>query len=103
MIDLDSLKKEEHYEVPEGYFDQLPQQVMSSIRKSRNRRRTTWLSAVAAVMLGVVCTTIILKVNEEEGAPAAKQSTEIQDEKQLEEQIRDYYSEEFAQMDYYNY
>lgn len=103
MIDLESLKKEEHYDIPEGYFDQLPNQVMTAIRKKRNRTRKTWIAAAAAVMLAIVTTTLVINFTNEVNAPANMQVTEISEEEQLEDQMINYYSDELAQMDYYNY
>ena len=103
-IDLDKLSKKEHYDIPEGYFENLPQQVMTNIRKEKSRRRTFILSAVAAVAAIVICSTIVVNyMNNDEipGKIVAEEQNE--DAQQLENQMIDYYSSELAQMDYYNY
>jgi len=103
MIDLDTLQKEEHYQVPEGYFDQLPQQVMNQIHKEKTKRRNIWLSAVAATLALVICSVTVIgymqrdDVRQQNIVQAASQNS------QLEEQMVDYYSNELAQMDYYNF
>ena len=104
MIDLESLKKEEHYEVPDGYFEHLPQQVMNVIHKKKTRTRNLWLTSAAAVMLAILCTTLIFyRVNENQEAAAKQAQKEMEDQQQLEEQMINYYSNELAQSDYYNY
>lgn len=105
MIDLDQLSKKEYYDIPEGYFEKLPGQVMENIRREKSRRRTVWLSAIAAVAALVICSTILVdqlsNKNEIPGKIVAEEQTI--EEKQLENQMIDYYSSELAQMDYYNY
>lgn len=103
MIDLESLKKEEHYDIPEGYFEQLPTQVMTAIRKKRTRTRNTWITTAAAVMLAIVTTTLVINYTNNVKDPAVQQVSNISEEEQLEEQMINYYSDELAQMDYYNY
>lgn len=105
MIDLDNLSKQEHYNIPEGYFDQLPTQMMNAIRKDKARRRNIWLSAVAAVMALVICSTVVIGYMNNDKIPGqVVADTQITTaDNQLEDQMADYYSAEFAQMDYYNY
>ena len=105
MIDLDNLSKQEHYNIPEGYFDQLPAQMMNAIRKDKARRRNIWLSAVAAVMALVICSTVVIGYMNNDKIPGqVVADTQITTaDSQLEDQMADYYSAEFAQMDYYNY
>ena len=103
MIDLDTLQKEEQYKVPEGFFDQFPQQVMNQIRKEKAKRRNIWLSAVAAVMALVICSvTVIRHMQQDDVRQQNIVQTQSQDS-QLEEQMVDYYSNELAQMDYLNF
>lgn len=103
MIDLDTLQKEEQYKVPEGFFDQFPQQVMNQIRKEKAKRRNIWLSAVAAAMALVICSvTVIRYIQQDDARQQDIVQTQSQDS-QLEEQIVDYYSNELAQMDYLNF
>ena len=103
MIDLDTIKKEEQYQVPEGYFDLFPQQVMNQIRKDKAKRQNIWLSAVAAALAVVICSISVVRyIQQDDSRHQDVVKTEIQ-EGQLEEQMVDYYSTELAQMDYLNY
>lgn len=102
MIDLDTLQKEEHYQVPEGFFDQFPQQVMNQIRKEKTKRRNIWLSAVAAVMALVITSVTVIQYMQNDNRNQNIVQTGSQDS-QLEDQMVDYYSTELAQMDYLNY
>lgn len=105
MIDLDKLSKEEHYSIPEGYFEQLPDQIIGAIHKEKSRKRYIWISSVAAVAAIIICSTIVLNyskaTNEVESPDLA--ITTASNEDPLEEQMIDYYSTELAQMDYLNY
>ena len=101
MIDLDNITKEEHYQVPDGYFDEFPKQVMNTIRKENTKRRNIWTTSIAAVMALVICSVTIVRYmqnNEKEQMRMISVQTE-----QLEEQMADYYSDELAQMDYMYY
>jgi hypothetical protein len=103
MIDLDNITKEEHYQVPDGYFDEFPKQVMYSIRKENAKRRNIWLTSIAAVMALVICSITIVRYmlnNEKEKEQMRMISVQTE---QLEEQMVDYYSAELAQMDYLYY
>ncbi len=104
-IDFDTLSKQEHYEVPEGYFEQLPGQVMGVIRKERHRRRTLFITSVAAVALVIISTTLIVNLPRE--SELDQQELAIQEkmtkEEQIEAQMADYYAAELAQIDYYNF
>ena len=103
MIDLDNITKEEHFQVPDGYFDEFPKQVMYSIRKENAKRRNIWLTSIAAVMALVICSATILRImhnNEKEQEQMRMISVQTE---QLEEQMADYYSDELAQMDYMYY
>lgn len=103
MIDLDNITKEEHYQVPDGYFDEFPKQVMYSIRKENAKRRNIWLTSIAAVMALIICSATILRImhnNEKEQEQMRMISVQTE---QLEEQMADYYSDELAQMDYMYY
>lgn len=102
MIDLDTLQKEEQYQVPEGFFELFPQQVMNNIRKEKARRRNIWMSSVAAVMLLVICSILVVNRIQENDSPYQIVQSESQDN-QLGEDMIDYYSNELAQMDYYNF
>lgn len=103
MIDLDNITKEEHYQVPEGYFDEFPKQVMNTIHKENAKRRNIWLTSIAAVMALVICSvTIVRYMQNNEKEQEQMRMISVQTE-QLEEQMADYYSDELAQMDYMYY
>lgn len=105
MIDLDKLSKEEHYNIPEGYFDQLPGQIMGAIHKEKAKKRTIWFSSIAAVAAIVICSTIVLSYQKDDNVVKGSDIViaETSNDQQLEEQMADYYGSELAQMDYYNY
>jgi len=105
MIDLENLPKEEHYDIPADYFDNLPKQVMNTIHKDKARRRNLWISSVAAVMVALICTTFWIqfsKSNDDSGKEVISK-TEKAAPTQLEERVIDYYNNEYAQMDYIYY
>ncbi len=103
MIDLDSLSKEEHYDIPADYFEQFPQQVMSKIRKEKSKKRNIFMAAIAAVAAIVICSTILVHYYKPNDTGKEVIAEGISDEEQIEEQMIDYYSSELAQMDYLNY
>ncbi len=100
MIDLDNITKEEHYQVPDGYFDTFPKQVMNTIHKENVKRRNIWLSSIAAVMALAICSVTIVRLHNNEKEQMRMISVQTE---QLEEQMADYYSDELAQMDYLYY
>jgi hypothetical protein len=107
MIDLENIEKTEHYQIPENYFDELPGRVMQNIRQEQRKRKTFISSAIAAVAVIAVAVGIFFTYN----APA--KSTEITqaqqvatantEEELLEAVATEYYSEELAMLDYYQY
>lgn len=104
MIDIENLSKNEQYVIPEGYFDQLPLQVMHTIRKDKARRRNLTITSIAAVTLLIICSTIVINFKKDESAIQKEMVIETSTEGiSLEDQMADYYSMELAQMDYYNY
>lgn len=103
-IDLDKLSKKEYYAIPEGYFDQLPKQVMQNIKKQNMRTRTICISAVAAVMLLVLCTTLVVRLNIRNSINSKPIVTTKEPVKEtIDNQMAEYYSAELAQMDYYDF
>ncbi|MBP3711414.1 MAG: hypothetical protein IJ219_01905 [Bacteroidaceae bacterium] len=52
---LERFGTENHFTVPEGYFDKLPGRVASRIAQ-RKRRRLAWKWAAAAILVGCVFT-----------------------------------------------
>ncbi len=104
MIDIENLSRHEDYVIPDGYFEQLPNQVMNSIRKDRARKRNLAITSIAAVALLVICSTLVLNFKKDEAAVEKEIVIETSNEEgSLEDQMADYYSSELAQMDYYNY
>lgn len=104
MIDIDNLSKTENYVIPEGYFDQLPTQVMRTIHKEKAKRRNLTITSIAAVALLIICSTIVINFKKDEAAVEKEMVIETSNEEgSLEDQMADYYSLELAQMDYYNY
>ncbi len=103
MIDLDTINKEEHYQVPEGYFEQFPKQVMNTIHKEKARKRNIWLSSVAAVAAVVICSFTVIQYIQRDKQQEAEITQSVQPESTVEDQMIDYYSDELAQMDYLNY
>ena len=103
MIDLDTLNKEENYQVPDGYFEEFPKHVLDTIHKEKARRRTLWLSSVAAVMALVICSVTVVRYIQRDNKVEKVVITQSAQETELEEQMIDYYSSELAQMDYLNY
>ncbi len=105
MIDLENIEKKEYYQVPDNYFDELPDRVMQNIHQEQRKKRTIISSAVAAVAVIAVAIGIFFTYN------TPKQSTEItqnqqiaaniEEEEALELVAEDYYSEELAMLDYY--
>ena len=51
---LEHFGTEQHFTVPEGYFDSLPDRVMSRIAQRRQRRQMVWRWAAAAVLAACV-------------------------------------------------
>ena len=102
MIDIENLDKQECYQVPDGYFEDLPTTVMNRIHKEQTKKRNLWISSVAVVVLILICTTLVtgyLHNNAQNEAQIAKQQKS--DEITLEEQMTDYYSNELAQIEYF--
>lgn len=104
MIDIEKLDRNEHYEVPEGYFDQLPSQVMATIKKEKATRRNIFATAAAAVVLLAVASTLFFNFKKDEKENKAQIAIENKAENaEIQEQMIDYYNTELAQMDYYNF
>lgn len=107
MFDLENLDKTEHYNIPENYFDELPGRVMQNIRHEKQRKRTLITSAVAAVAVLAVAVGVFFTLFSPENGAEITQTQQIaasiSEEEALETVAADYYSEELAMMDYYQY
>ena len=108
MIDLENIEKKECYQIPENYFEELPGRVMQNIHQEQRKRRNIFLAAVAAVAILVVAVGVFFTYNTPEGRTDIAQTqqtvtTALEEEEVLETLATDYYSEELAMMDYYEY
>lgn len=107
MIDLDKIEKTEKYSIPENYFEELPGRVMQNIRHEQQKRRTLISSAIAAVAVIAVALGIFFTYNVPETSPEITQTQQLaatpSEEEELETLATDYYSEELAFMDFYQY
>ena len=107
MFDLDNLEKTEHYQVPENYFEELPGRVMQNIKREQHKKRTIISSAVAAVAVIAIAAGIFFTYNTSSEGTNVTQTQQIaantSEEEILESVASDYYSEELAMMDYYQY
>ena len=107
MFDLDKLDKTEHYQIPENYFEELPGRVMQNIKHEQSKRKMIISSAVAAVAMVAIAVGIFFTYNtSNKGTPITKTdqvATASTETELLESVATDYYSEELALMDYYQY
>jgi hypothetical protein len=107
MIDLENIEKHEHYEVPENYFEELPGRVMQRIKHEQHRRRNIISGAVAAVAILAIAVGTFFTLNTADKRTDTAQ-TQLSaafetDDEVLESLATEYYSEELAMMDYYQY
>ena len=70
--------KENPFCTPEGYFDALPQLVMSRIRHRQQRRRI-WKWAIAAMMTGCIFTVGLMFQNRSTGDTLTAEDQYIED------------------------
>jgi negative regulator of sigma E activity len=108
MIDLENIEKRESYQIPENYFEELPGRVMQKIHQEQRKRRTIFTAAIAAIAILVVAVGVFFTYNTPEGSNEIVQTqqtvtTALEEEEILETVATDYYSEELAMMDYYEY
>ena len=107
MFDLENLDKTEHYQVPENYFEELPGRVMQNIKREQHKRRTILSSTIAAVAVVAIAAGIFFTYNTPSQQTDITQTQQlaatIEEEEALETVATDYYSEELAMMDYYQY
>ena len=107
MFDLENLDKTEHYQVPENYFEELPGRVMQNIKREQHKRRTILSSSIAAVAVIAIAAGVFFTYNAPGKDQAITQTqqlaTTVEEEEALETVATDYYSEELAMMDYYQY
>lgn len=105
MIDLENIDKTEHYPIPDNYFEELPGRVMANIRHEQHRRKALVSSAVAAVAVAAIAVGVFFTVNspEKDAAISQNQQPANTETEALETVATDYYSEELAMMDYYQY
>lgn len=107
MIDLENIEKKEHFQVPDNYFDELPSRVMQHIHQEQRKKRTLISSAVAAVAVIAVAVGVFFTYNTPKQSAEITQNQQIaaniEEEEALEMVAEDYYSEELAMLDYYQY
>lgn len=107
MIDLENIDKTEHYQIPDNYFEELPGRVMQNIKKQQHRKRTIISSAIAAVAVAAIAVGVFFTVNtpgkDTEITQTQQLAATAAEEEALETVATDYYSEELALMDYYQY
>ncbi|MBO7628893.1 MAG: hypothetical protein J6S87_02965 [Bacteroidales bacterium] len=101
------MDKTEHYQVPENYFEELPGRVMQNIKREQHKRRTILSSAIAAVAVIAIAAGIFFTYNTPSQSTDITQTQQlaatVEEEEALETVATDYYSEELAMMDYYQY
>lgn len=111
-IDLDKLRHDGHFRVPDGYFEQLPAQVLHKIRQRRRDARRLWLPAAAASLLLIIggIGAFNMANSSDNLMEARRRLTERQlkrqrllEEQQLKDQMARYYSDELAQLEYFYY
>lgn len=107
MFDLENYNKTEQYQIPENYFEELPERVMQNIRQEQRKRRTLISSAVAAVAVIAIAAGVFFTYNAPEKEAPIVQTQQAYSantqEEILETVATDYYSEELAMMDYFEY
>lgn len=107
MFDLENLERTEHYQVPENYFEELPGRVMQNIKHEQHKKRTIISSAIAAVAVIAIAVGVFFTYNTSSESTNITQTQQIAandlEEEVLESVANDYYSEELAMMDYYQY
>lgn len=108
MIDLENIEKRESYQIPENYFEELPGRVMQNIHQEQRKKRTIFTAAVAAIAILVVAVGVFFTYNTPNQSSEIVQTQQtaiasLEEEEILETVATDYYSEELAMMDYYEY
>lgn len=103
MLDLDQLSKEEHYKIPDGYFEHLTDNIMDVIHKEERKKRNIWMSSIAAVCLLVLCSVLIININNHEKQEKGTLVETPAPVNELDEQLIEYYSAEITEIDYYNF
>lgn len=107
MFDLDNIDKTEHYQIPDNYFEELPGRVMENIKRQQHKKRTIISSAVAAVAVLAIAVGVFFTVNapgnDKEIIQTQQLAATVAEEEALATVASDYYSEELAMMDYYQY
>lgn len=107
MIDLDNIEKKEYFQVPENYFEELPGRVMQNIHQEQRKRKTLISSAIAAVAVIAIAVGVFFTFNAPEKTTDITQNQQIaatlEEQEALETIAENYYSEELAMMDYYQY
>jgi len=108
MIDLENIEKRESYQIPENYFEELPGRVMQNIHQEQRKKRNIFAAAIAAVAVLVLAVGVFFTYNTpKESADIAQALQTVvatsEEDEIIETVATDYYSEELAMMDYYEY
>ena len=107
MFDLENIEKKEHYQIPDNYFEELPGRVMQNIKNEQIKRRRYISSAIAAVAVLIVAVGMFFTYYIPEKNSTITQTQQVStgntEDKVLESVATEYYSEELAMMDYYQY
>ena len=103
MLDLDQLSKEERYNIPEGYFENLTDNIMDVIHKDQRKRRNIWMTSVAAVCLALICSALFINLRNNDKKEAGTLVETPMPVNNLDEQMIEYYSAELTEYDYYNF
>ncbi len=107
MFDLENIEKSEHYQIPENYFEELPGRVMQNIKNEQIKRKRLISSAVAAVAVLILAVGLFFTYNLPEKNSAITQAQQVTtastEDEVLESVATEYYSEELAMIDYYQY
>ena len=107
MIDLENIEKRESYQIPENYFEELPGRVMQNIHQEQRKKRSIFTAAIAAVAVLVIAVGLFFTYNApgqgSDIVQTQKVATADTEEVLLESVATEYYSEELAMLDYYQY
>lgn len=103
MLDLEQLSKEERYNIPEGYFENLTDNIMDVIHKDQRKRRNIWMTSIAAVCLVVISSVLFINLQTSDKKDAGTLVESPMPANNLDDQMIEYYSAELTEYDYYNF
>ncbi len=103
MIDIEQLSKEERYDIPDGYFEHLTDNIMDMIHKEKRKRRNIWMTSIAAVCLAVLSTTLFFTTRQDKAKENGVLVETPLPDNSIDEQLIEYYTAEITEIDYYNF